>query len=57
MPDLLRPVYRATASNGYFGRSCENLTWVHTNKANVLRDAASLAGSADRCRFCTVTEL
>jgi S-adenosylmethionine synthetase len=43
MLDLLRPIYRPTASNGHFGRSGENFTWEHTDKADALRDAASLA--------------
>jgi S-adenosylmethionine synthetase len=43
MLDLLRPIYRPTASNGHFGRSGDNFTWEHTDKADVLRDAASLA--------------
>jgi S-adenosylmethionine synthetase len=43
MLDLLRPIYRPTASNGHFGRSGDNFTWEHTDKADALRDAASLA--------------
>jgi S-adenosylmethionine synthetase len=43
MLDLLRPIYRATASNGHFGRSGDNFTWEHTDKADSLLDAASLA--------------
>jgi S-adenosylmethionine synthetase len=43
MLDLLRPIYRPTASNGHFGRSGESFTWERTDKADVLRDAASLA--------------
>ncbi len=43
MLDLLRPIYRPTASNGHFGRSGDNFTWEHTDKADALREAASLA--------------
>lgn len=42
MLDLLRPIYRQTASNGHFGRSEPELTWEHTDKAAVLREAAGL---------------
>jgi S-adenosylmethionine synthetase len=31
--DLLRPVYRATASYGHFGRSEESFTWERTDRA------------------------
>ena len=37
--DLLRPIYRETASYGHFGRELENFTWERTDKADVLRDA------------------
>jgi S-adenosylmethionine synthetase len=40
MLDLLRPIYRQTASNGHFGRSEAELTWERTDKAEFLRDAA-----------------
>jgi S-adenosylmethionine synthetase len=45
MLDLLRPIYRQTASNGHFGRSEAELTWERTDKASTLaaaldRDAA-----------------
>jgi S-adenosylmethionine synthetase len=40
MLDLLRPIYRQTASNGHFGRSEPDLTWELTDKAEALRDAA-----------------
>jgi S-adenosylmethionine synthetase len=43
MLDLLRPIYRPTASNGHFGRTGDSFTWEHTDKAEALRDAASLA--------------
>ena len=37
MLDLLRPIYRQTASNGHFGRSEEAFTWERTDKAETLR--------------------
>lgn len=42
MLDLLRPIYRQTASNGHFGRSEPDLTWERTDKADELRAAAGL---------------
>jgi S-adenosylmethionine synthetase len=42
MLDLLRPIYRQTASNGHFGRSEPELTWESTDKADELRAAAGL---------------
>jgi S-adenosylmethionine synthetase len=40
--DLLRPIYRATAAYGHFGRKREDFTWERTDKAEELRSAASL---------------
>jgi S-adenosylmethionine synthetase len=40
MLDLLRPIYRQTASNGHFGRSEPDLTWERTDKADSLSSAA-----------------
>jgi S-adenosylmethionine synthetase len=40
MLNLLRPIYRQTASNGHFGRSEADLTWEATDKADILRDDA-----------------
>jgi S-adenosylmethionine synthetase len=40
MLDLLRPIYRQTASNGHFGRSEPELTWELTDKADALRAGA-----------------
>jgi S-adenosylmethionine synthetase len=40
MLDLLRPIYRQTASNGHFGRSEPDLSWERTDKADSLRAAA-----------------
>ena len=42
MLDLLRPIYRNTAAYGHFGRTEEQFTWEHTDKADALRDAAGL---------------
>jgi len=42
MLDLLRPIYRQTASNGHFGRSEPDLAWERTDKADELRTAAGL---------------
>ncbi len=40
--DLLRPIYKKTASYGHFGRERAEFTWEKTDKAEVLRDAAGL---------------
>jgi len=40
--DLLRPIYRATAAFGHFGREEDNFTWEKTDKAEVLRRNAGL---------------
>lgn len=42
MLDLLRPIYRHTASYGHFGRDDIYLPWEDTDKAGLLRDAAGL---------------
>jgi S-adenosylmethionine synthetase len=42
MLDLLRPIYRQTASYGHFGRDDIRLPWEATDKAAVLREAAGL---------------
>ena len=42
MLDLLRPIYRKTASYGHFGRDEPEFTWEATDKADVLRKAAGL---------------
>jgi S-adenosylmethionine synthetase len=39
MLDLLRPIYRATASYGHFGRELPEFTWEKTDKADALRKA------------------
>jgi S-adenosylmethionine synthetase len=42
MLDLIRPIYRKTASYGHFGREEPEFTWERIDKAAVLRDAAKL---------------
>ncbi|MEH6471471.1 MAG: methionine adenosyltransferase [Halopseudomonas sp.] len=42
MLDLKRPIYRATAAYGHFGREEPNFTWERTDKAEALRQAAGL---------------
>jgi S-adenosylmethionine synthetase len=44
---LNRPIYSQTAAYGHFGRDEEDFTWEHTDKAQVLREAATLV-SAER---------
>ena len=39
MLDLRRPIYRATATYGHFGREEENFTWEKTDKAEALKKA------------------
>lgn len=40
--DLLRPIYRKSAAYGHFGRTESEFTWEHTDKADVLKQAAGL---------------
>lgn len=42
MLDLLKPIYRQTASYGHFGREDLNVSWEKTDKADALRKAAKL---------------
>jgi len=42
MLDLLRPIYKKTASNGHFGRPEPEFTWERTDKAEALRADAGL---------------
>jgi len=42
MLDLLRPIYRQTASYGHLGRDDIDLPWERTDKAELLKDAAGL---------------
>jgi len=41
MLDLLRPIYRATAAYGHFGRDDVDLPWERTDKVEAMRDAAA----------------
>jgi S-adenosylmethionine synthetase len=40
--NLRRPIYRATAAYGHFGRSEEGFTWEETHRAEELRSAAGV---------------
>ncbi len=40
--DLLRPIYRATAAYGHFGRRHDDFTWERVDKAEELKEAAGL---------------
>ncbi len=42
MLDLLKPIYRPTASYGHFGREDLNVSWEKTDKADILRKAAKV---------------
>jgi S-adenosylmethionine synthetase len=44
--DLLRPIYRKTASYGHFGRTEPEFTWERTDRAAALRDAVSSKAAA-----------
>ena len=44
--DLRRPIYRATAAGGHFGRSEPTFSWEKTNRAAELSEAAGLALAA-----------
>jgi S-adenosylmethionine synthetase len=41
--NLRRPIFRATAAYGHFGRSDKEFTWERTNKAAALRAAAGIS--------------
>lgn len=43
--DLRRPIYRATASYGHFGRTGPGFTWERTDKADAIRKEAALRGA------------
>ena len=43
--NLNRPVYGQTAAYGHFGRDEEGFTWEHTDKAQILREAAMLVAA------------
>jgi S-adenosylmethionine synthetase len=40
--DLRRPIYKATAAYGHFGRNDEGFTWEKTDKAETLRASAGI---------------
>ncbi|HEX7721039.1 MAG TPA: methionine adenosyltransferase domain-containing protein, partial [Pyrinomonadaceae bacterium] len=40
--NLRRPIYKATASYGHFGRTGDGFTWELTDKAEALRTAAGV---------------
>jgi S-adenosylmethionine synthetase len=42
MLDLLRPIYRKTATNGHFGRDEPEFTWEWTDRADALRNASGV---------------
>ena len=43
--NLRRPIYRATAAYGHFGRNEPGFTWERTDKADTIRKEAGLAGA------------
>ncbi len=43
--DLRKPVYKATAAYGHFGRSGPGFTWEKTDRADALRKAAGLGAA------------
>ncbi|MFQ5659975.1 MAG: methionine adenosyltransferase [Gammaproteobacteria bacterium] len=46
MLDLLRPIYRDTATYGHFGRSDIDLPWERIDKVKALRDATGFSDAA-----------
>lgn len=44
--DLRRPIYKATAKFGHFGRANDEFTWEKTDKAATLKTAVESAGAA-----------
>jgi S-adenosylmethionine synthetase len=48
--NLRRPVYRATAAYGHFGRREPGFTWEQTDKVDALRKAAGLEASRPAVR-------
>lgn len=44
--DLRRPIYKATAKFGHFGRANDEFTWEKTDKAEALKSAATSAEAA-----------
>jgi S-adenosylmethionine synthetase len=45
--DLRKPIYKATAAYGHFGRSGAGFTWERTDRADALRKAASAGVAAE----------
>jgi S-adenosylmethionine synthetase len=45
--DLRRPIYKATAAYGHFGRTGPGFTWERTDRADALRRAAGLGAVAE----------
>ena len=45
--DLRRPVYKATAAYGHFGRTGSGFTWERTDRAEALRKAAAAGAVAE----------
>ena len=41
--NLKRPIYKASAAYGHFGRDDAGFTWEKTDKADILRNEAGLA--------------
>src|SRR5260370_39602361 len=57
--NLRRPIFKATAAYGHFGREGEGFTWEHTDKATALAEqsrSTAVAASQDRavglCTYC-----
>jgi S-adenosylmethionine synthetase len=44
--DLRRPIYKATAAYGHFGRTGPGFTWERTDRADALRKAAGVGAAA-----------
>jgi S-adenosylmethionine synthetase len=42
---LHRPIYAQTAVYGHFGRDEDDFTWEHTDKAQTLRESATLVAA------------
>jgi S-adenosylmethionine synthetase len=48
--DLRRPIYRATAAYGHFGRTGPGFTWERTDKADAIRKEAASRGAVMAAR-------
>jgi S-adenosylmethionine synthetase len=40
--DLLKPIYKATAAYGHFGRELPDFTWEKTDKASIIKELAGI---------------